>query len=94
MQKCKNPICINSVEASHYKFCKHCWWEQDCRNTGPKQPFLTTKDSNEELTVKMLKEMLNFIPDHYLVRYDSALGHVRKGDFTVYEDKEIVSINS
>lgn len=91
MSKCKNPICIEQVEGPQYEYCKHCWWEQDPRNDGPKMPYYTAKDKYEALTVGKLKEMLKNIPDHYEVSFDSACGNCTVGDFTIYDER--VSIN-
>jgi len=90
MKKCDN--CPEPVEGPLYKFCKHCWWEQDPRNNDPKQPYLTAKDARKDVTVEMMIEMLLKVPKHYLVRYDSAMGYVCKGDFTIYPSGKI-SIN-
>lgn len=56
-------------------------------------PFYRDKDASEQLNVGMLLEILQKLPKDYLVSYDSALGHVRKGDFTIYHDEKKISIN-
>ena len=91
MKKCVN--CPEPVEDPQYKFCKSCWWEQDSRNDGPRQPYCTQEDRNEKVTAGMMIEMLKKIPEDYLVSFDSACGRVVKGDFTIYNDSKEVSIN-
>jgi hypothetical protein len=57
------------------------------------QPYENTKEANDDLTVKDLKEMLKGLPDDYAVSFDSALGRCVKGDFTIYHDTRRISIN-
>jgi hypothetical protein len=53
------------------------------------------KDDNSYclLTVKDLKRMLADLPDDYKVKYDSAYGNIRIGEFTIYHDDKEISIN-
>jgi len=56
-------------------------------------PYENDKDAHKEVTVEMMIEMLQKVPSHYLVSFDSACGHVSKGGFRVMDWKEAVSIN-
>jgi hypothetical protein len=56
-------------------------------------PFAKDTDAWEQVTVGMLKKMLEKLPDDYQIKYDSACGHINKGDFTIYHDDKTISIN-
>jgi len=60
------------------------------------QPFENDPDCGKQITVKILKEMLDKLPsefDDYEVKYDSALGRICKGEFTIYKESKEISIN-
>jgi hypothetical protein len=59
----------------------------------PYEPFKDDPDRRKDVTVGMIKEMLKDIPDDYTISFDSALGHVVKGDFTIYPRSKKISIN-
>lgn len=56
-------------------------------------PYENDKDRYKQLTVGMLREMLQNLPDDYEIKYDSAFGHIHKGDFLIYHDDKTISIN-
>ena len=59
-------------------------------------PYQDDLDRDEYLTVSMLREILKKLPsecDDYIISYDSALGSVHKGDFSIYHEDRSISIN-
>lgn len=63
---------------------------------GHEEPFKKDKDKNKQITVRMLKDMLEKISpecDNYEVRFDSACGSILKGDFYIYHNQEKISLN-
>lgn len=62
----------------------------------PIQPFKNDSEKWEQITVKMLIEMLKSLPAEYgefKVKYDSACGGISKRDFTIYPKDKEISIN-
>lgn len=56
-------------------------------------PYENNPDCRDELTVGRLKEMIQALPDDYIISFDNALGYVVVGDFTIYHNKKRISIN-
>ena len=57
------------------------------------RPYEKDDNRHDSLTVKDLKRMLADLPDDYKVKYDSAYGSIRIGEFTIYHDEKLISIN-
>jgi hypothetical protein len=59
-------------------------------------PFEQDVDASDQITVSMLRDMLNRLPSElndYAVKYDGACGRIYKRDFTVIPGQKAISIN-
>ena len=59
----------------------------------PEIPLENSPNRSDDLTVGELRKLIDKLPDDYRVSFDSALGRVVLGDFTIYHDYKKISIN-